>query len=71
VFLLYAQDTYDRQTLEAVKNRIVDQMVNGRKFGRFGEFSDELQRVGSLKSDCNNLFQRFSLRRLFGARRDA
>jgi len=45
VFVLYAQDTYDQGTFQAVKKRVVDQMVNGRKFGRFGEFSDELQRA--------------------------
>lgn len=45
VFLLYAQDTYSRETFEAVKKRVVDQMVNGRKFSRFGGFSEELLRV--------------------------
>ncbi|HSA02393.1 MAG TPA: DUF4932 domain-containing protein, partial [Candidatus Paceibacterota bacterium] len=48
VFLLYAQDTYSPDTLQAVKTRIVDQMVNGRKFGRFGEFSEELLRLHRL-----------------------
>lgn len=45
VFLLWARDTYSPDTFEAVKKRVVGQMVNGRKFGRFGEFSDELLRL--------------------------
>jgi len=45
VFLLYAHDTYGNQTFEAVRKRVVDQMVNGRNFGRFGQFSDELLRL--------------------------
>lgn len=45
VFLLYAADSYDRETFGAVRKLVVDQMVNGRKFGRFAEFSDELLRL--------------------------
>ena len=45
LFLLYAEDSYNRETFEAVRKREVEAMVNGRKFGRFAEFSDELLRL--------------------------
>jgi hypothetical protein len=45
VFLLYARDHYDGKTFEAVQQRVVNQMVQGRKFGRFREFTEELLRI--------------------------
>lgn len=45
VFLLYAHDNYDAQTFKTVNERVANQMVNGRKFVRFREFSDQLLRL--------------------------
>jgi hypothetical protein len=45
VFLLYARDTYDPKTFAAVKQQVAKQMVQGRSFPRFPEFTDELLRL--------------------------
>ncbi len=45
VFLLYASDTYDSETFEELQNRVIDQMIYGRKFIRFREFTDELLKL--------------------------
>jgi hypothetical protein len=45
VFLLYASDTYDSETFEELQNRVVNQMIYGRKFIRFREFTEELLKL--------------------------
>lgn len=42
VFILYAHDTYDDETFEQIRGRVVSQMVESRKFVRFQEFSERL-----------------------------
>ena len=42
VFLLYAHDSYDAETFKTVKERVGNQMVDGRGFVRFREFGDKL-----------------------------
>lgn len=42
VFTLYAYDTYGREDFEAINQKLVDSMVDGRGFVRFKEFTDKL-----------------------------
>jgi hypothetical protein len=42
VFLLYAHDTYDTETFERISNHVVNQMIHGRRFVHFGQFSKRL-----------------------------
>jgi len=55
VFLLYAHDTYDKQTFDVVSEQVVYQMVKDRKFSRFGEFSEELLRLYCLQTPRQTL----------------
>ena len=45
VFILYAYDTYETQYFEAIKQHVIRQMIEGRGFIRFGEFTGELLRL--------------------------
>jgi len=45
VFLLYASDTYGSETFVELKNRVANQMINGRKFIKFREFAEALLKL--------------------------
>jgi hypothetical protein len=55
LFLLYTVDNDDARTVASVKSRVVDQMVKGRKFPRFAEFSDELPRLYRSRSPSRSI----------------
>lgn len=55
VFLLYAHDTYHKQTSDVACKQVVCHMVKGRKFNRFGEFSEELLRLYRLQTPRQTL----------------
>lgn len=45
LFILYASDTYDSETFDKEKNRVFNQMVHGRQFVKFREFTEELLKI--------------------------
>lgn len=42
VFILYAYDTYEHEDFVVLKDRVINQMVQSRKFVKFREFTDHL-----------------------------